>query len=157
MTIGLGYQDADVSGYKRTTAIPLPKLYGDYYSDADEQVLLAENPKAKPLDKEKESQRYIRDMCFLDTEVIDQISDDVFSDRDEPLKITDNNKGFVIEDPEKGVVGYCLYDEQEKSIYDMGVMPQYCTDRNASSRKLFAEMMRVVNKEGGEWSVQAYD
>ena len=39
----------------------------------------------------------------------------------------------------------------------MAVLPEYRTDKNASSRKLFAEMMRVINKEGGEWSAEMRD
>ena len=158
VTIGLGYQDADVSRYKATDAIPLPKLYGkdgtNSYSDARSQVLLAENPKAQPLDKNKESQRYIRDVCFLDKEAMDRVSEAVFPDSDKQLQEPDNMAGFVIEDREKGVVGYCLYDSDKKSIYDMAVLPEYRTDENASSRKLFAEMVRVVNRDGGEWSAE---
>ncbi len=157
VTIGLGNQDADVSKYKSTKAITLPKLYNNGYSDAHSQVLLSENPNAKPLDKTQESQRYIRDVCFLDMEAMDRVSYAVFPDGDKQLQAPDNMTGFVIEDREKGVVGYCLYDSKEKSIYDMAVLPEYRTDKNASSRKLFAEMMRTINKEGGQWSAEMRD
>lgn len=154
VTIGLGYQDADVSGYKRTEAVPLPELYGSGYSDASSQVLLAENPEATPLDKTKESQRYVRDVCHLDVPAMTYISATIFPVGDQHLEAPDNMVGFVIEDREKGVVGYCLYDKEEKSIYDMAVLPEYRTDKNASSKKLFAEMMRAINKEGGQWSAE---
>ena len=157
VTIGLGYQDADVSEYDSTEAVPLPKLYGNSYSDARSQVLLCENPNAEPLDKSQETQRYIRDVCFLDIEAMDKVSYAVFPDGDKQLQAPDNMAGFVIEDREKGVVGYCLYDKEEKSIYDMAVLPEYRTDKNASSKKLFAEMMRTINKEGGQWSAEMRD
>jgi hypothetical protein len=161
VTIGIGYQDADVSGYKQTEAISLPKLYGhdgtDNYSDAHSQVLLSENPNAQPLDKTQESQRYIRDVCFLDIDAMDNISYKVFPESDKQLQAPDNMSGFVIEDREKGVVGYCLYNKEEKSIYDMAVLPEYRKDKNASSRKLFAEMIRVIHKDGGEWSAEMRD
>ncbi len=161
VTIGLGYQDADVTEYKATESIKLPKLYGndgtDDYSDSYSQVLLAENPNAKPLDKTQESQRYIRDVCFLDMSAMDRVSEVVFPDGDKQLQAPENMAGFVVEDREKGVVGYCLYDKEKKSIYDMAVLPEYRKDKNASSRKLFAEMMRVINKEGGEWSAEMRD
>ena len=157
VTIGLGFQDADVSGYKRTEAVELPKLYDNGYSDAHSQVLLSENPNAEPLDKTQESQRYIRDVCFLDMEAMDRVSYAVFPNGDKQLQAPDNMAGFVIEDREKGVVGYCLYDKEEKSIYDMAVLPEYRTDKNASSKKLFAEMMRTINKEGGQWSAEMRD
>ena len=88
---------------------------------------------------------------------MDRVSEAVFPDSDKQLQAPDNLAGFVIEDREKGVVGYCLYDAQEKSIYDMAVLPEYRTDKNASSKKLFAEMMRTINKEGGEWSAEMRD
>ena len=161
VTIGLGYQDADVSGYNQTEAIELPKLYGNdgtnSYSDARSQVLLAENQNAEPLDKSQESQRYIRNVCFLDMEAMDRISDKVFPDSDKQLQPPEDMAGFVIEDREKGVVGYCLYDAKEKSIYDMAVLPEYRTDKNASSKKLFAEMMRVIREDGGKWSAEMRD
>ncbi|MCQ2740936.1 MAG: hypothetical protein MJ210_02320 [Alphaproteobacteria bacterium] len=157
VTIGSGCSDVDLSKYEETKAIPLPKLYGkdgtNSHSDARSQVLLAENPKAQPLDKNKESQRYIRDVCFLDKEAMDRVSEAVCPDSDKQLQEPDNMAGFVIEDREKGVVGYCLYDPDERSIY-LAVMPEYQNDENASSRKLFAEMMRVVNRDDGEWSAE---
>ena len=76
-----------------------------------------------------------------------RVSEAVFPDSDKQLQAPDNLAGFVIEDREKGVVGYCLYDSEEKSIYDMAVLPEYRTDENASSEKLFAEMMRTINKD----------
>ena len=157
VTIGLGFQDADVTGYKQTDTISLPKLYGEGYSDARLQVLLAENPNALPLDKTQETQRYIRDVCFLDIDAMDKISYAVFPDSDKQLQAPENMSGFVIEDREKGVVGYCLYNKEEKSIYDMAVLPEYRKDKNASSRKLFAEMIRVIHKDGGEWSAEMRD
>lgn len=90
-------------------------------------------------------------------EAMDRVSDAVFPDGDKQLQAPDNMAGFVIEDREKGVVGYCLYDKEEKSIYDMAVLPEYRTDKNASSKKLFAEMMRTINKEGGKWSAEMRD
>lgn len=146
-----------MSKYASTEAVPLPKLYGNSYSDARSQVLLSENPSAEPLDKSQETQRYIRDVCFLDMEAMDRVSEAVFPDGDKQLQAPDNMAGFVIEDREKGVVGYCLYDKEEKSIYDMAVLPEYRTDKNASYKKLFAEMMCTINKEGGKWSAEMCD
>lgn len=154
VTIGLGCQDADVSGYNITETIPLPKLYDNGYSDARSQVLLTENPDAKPLDKTQESQRYIRDVCFLDMEAMDKVSEAVFPDGDKQLCAPEDMAGFVIEDREKGVVGYCLYEKKgdnEYYISDTAVLEEYRSDKNASSKKLFAEMMRCVREKGGAW------
>lgn len=157
VTIGLGYQDADVSGYKETKSVCLPSLYGRNYSDAQHQVLLAENPNAMPLDQMQEMQPYIRDVCDLDVEAMKSISKAVFPNSDKGLQTPENMAGFVIEDRQKGVVGYCLYDKQEKEIYDMAVLPEYRTDQNASSSKLLLEMIKEVKKTGGHWKAQLRD
>ena len=158
VTIGLGYQDADVSKYKETESIPLPKQYNNKYSDAKgRQVLLAENPKARPLDKTQESKRFIRDVCFLDINAMDNISEQCFPEGDQLLQAPDRMSGLALVDANKGVVGYCLYDKEEKSIYDMAVLPEYRKDKNASSQKLFGEMIRRVRKLGGEWSAELHD
>ena len=158
VTIGLGYQDADVSKYKETAAIPLPTQYNDNYSDAKgTQVLLTENPKAKPLDKAQESTRFIRDVCFLDINEMDKVSEQCFPEGDDRLQAPEKMSGLALVDADKGVVGYCLYDKEEKSIYDMAVLPEYRTDKNASSKKLFGELIRRVRDMGGEWSAELRD
>lgn len=158
VTIGLGYQDADVSKYEKTEAIPLPTQYNDKYSDAKgTQVLLTENPKAKPLDKTQESTRFIRDVCFLDIEDMDKVSEKCFPEGDERLQAPKEPEGFVLVDANKGIVGYCLYSEEEKSVYDMAVLPEYRTDKNASSKKLFGAMIKRIRDMGGEWSAELRD
>ena len=157
VTIGLGYQDADVSSYQKTEAIALPKQYQNKYSDARNQVLLAENPKAAPLDKSAESLRYVRDVCFLDVAAMEDISERCFPEGDKGLQIPDEPSGLVLVDKDKGVVGYCLYDKEEKSVYDMAVLPEYRKDKNASSGKLFAETVREIKKLGGEWTAELRD
>ena len=157
VTIGKGRQDVDISHYKETKAVPLPKLYGDGYTDAYSQVMLVDNPKAKPLDKSQESQRYIRDVCYLDIPEMERVCSKVFPDGDKELERPDNDEdlaGLVIEDREKGVVGYCLYEKIGEDAYyisDTAVLPEYRSDKNASSKKLFAEMMRCVRKKDGTW------
>ena len=161
VTIGTGCQDADVSGYKPTKAISLPRLYGqdtkNTYSDANKQVLLAQNINAVPLDKTLESPRYIRSVCSSDIKAMSRISKLVFPDGDQTLQVPKNMSGFVIEDYNQGVVGYVLYNKEEKEIYDMAVLPKYRTDKNASSGKLLLEMLKEVKKEGGTWHAELRD
>ena len=156
VTIGMGYQDADVSGYNKTENIALPTQYGSAYSDAKgTQVLLAENKEAKPLDKTQESKRFVREACLLDFEKLDKISEICFPDSDAGLqKAGDRLSGLVLVDEIKGAVGYCLYDEEEKYISDMAVLPEYRKDKNASSQKLMAEMIKKIKEIGGEWSAE---
>lgn len=157
VTAGIGYQDADTSRYEVTESIPLPSLYGNQYTDAHSQVLIRENKNALPLDKSRESERYVRDACFLDEEIMDKISEKCFPTSDANLQTPKRIEGKVLVDKEKGVVGYCLYDSKEKEIYDMAVLPQYRKDKNKSSLKLLGEVIKHVRKEGGEWSAELRD
>ncbi len=156
VTIGLGYQDADVSKYAPTKGISLPARYSGY-TDSRSQRLLAENPNAKPLDKTLESQRYIRYAARFDVKEMEKISEKCFPDSDKQLQIPEVMSGFVIEDRKKGVVGYILYDKDKKEIYDMAVLEEYRKDKNQSSSKLFLEMIKVVKEEGGEWHAELRD
>ena len=158
VTIGVGYQDADISKYAPTESISLPQAYGDKYSDAKgQQVLLCENKHASELDKTAESKRFIRDICFLDEDAMDKVSEQCFPEGDQTLMMPDRPSGLALVDEYKGVVGYCLYDKDEKHIYDMAVLPEYRKDKNASSGKLFAETMRRVKELGGEWHAELRD
>ena len=158
VTIGQGHQDADIGAYwAADKPIPLPRQYQNGYSDARSQVVLSHNPKAKPLDKSQESQRFIRDVCFLDEAAMDRISERCFPESDGRLQQPENLAGKVIVDKDKGVVGYCLWDEQEKSVYDMAVLPEYRKDKNASSSKLFLETQKEIRKIGGEWTAELRD
>ena len=157
VTIGMGYQDADTSSYEEVSeGIALPSQYKNRYSDAKgTQVLLAENKDAQPLDKTQESKRFIRDVCFLDYEALDVISKKCFPDSDARIqKAGDRLTGLALVDEDKGIVGYCLYNEEERYISDMAVLPEYRKDKNASSKKLLAEMIRRVNEIGGKWSAE---
>ena len=158
VTIGMGYQDAETSKYKPVKPIPLPTQYGNQYSDAKgTQVLLAENPNAEPLDKSQESLRFIREACFLDWDAMDYVSQQCFPDGDKRLQSPERLTGLALVDKDKGIVGYCLYDKDERSIYDMAVLPEYRTDKNASSHKLFAEVIKKIKEIGGEWKAELRD
>ena len=158
VTIGMGYQDAETSKYKPVKPIPLPTQYDNQYSDAKgTQVLLAENPNAEPLDKSQESLRFIREACFLDWDAMDYVSQQCFPDGDKRLQSPERLTGLALVDKDKGIVGYCLYDKDERSIYDMAVLPEYRTDKNASSHKLFAEVIKKIKEIGGEWKAELRD
>ncbi len=157
VTIGMGHQDANTSSYEEVSeGIALPSQYKNGYSDAKgTQVLLAENKDAQPLDKTQESKRFIRDVCYLDYEALDVISKKCFPDSDARIqKAGDRLTGLALVDEDKGIVGYCLYNEEKRYISDMAVLPEYRKDKNASSKKLLAEMIRRVNEIGGKWSAE---
>ena len=107
--------------------------------------------------KEKESKRFIRDVCFLDENAMDMVAEKCFPESDQELMVPENMAGKVLVDSEKGVVGYCLWDEAEKSVYDMAVLPEYRKDKNASSTKLFLSVQQEIRKIGGEWTAELRD
>lgn len=156
VTAGVGYQDAAIEKYAKTEAIPLPDIYGNRYSDARSQVLIAENEQAPEVDKKQESLRFVRKATRGDFEQMQIVADKCFPDGDEALQIPDEDfNGFVLVDKYKGVQGYVLYDKQEKHIYDAAVMPNYRKDKNGSSLKLLGEMVKECKKIGGEWGCEA--
>lgn len=143
VTIGMGCNDATCFKYNpEAKLISLPTLYCDQnkvpYSDAKRtQVLLVENPEARPLTDDEKNQSYIRPLCHLDKL---------------PIGVTSNDhSGLVIEDRTKGVVGYCLYNEKEKTVYDIAVLEDH--QKTKASRDLIQTLVDVIKKEGGQWTI----
>jgi hypothetical protein len=118
---------------------------------------LAENPRAKPLDHTKESQRFVRNVCELDIDDMRKVSAKCFPKGDQELQIPDKLSGKVLVDRDKGVVGYCLYDDTEKHVDDMAVLPEYREDANKSSFKLSNSVMKDLQQKGGEWVAELRD
>jgi len=125
------------------------------------------------LDKTKECPCYVRRVCFDDTDKMDDISEKCFPKGDRELADVENRAGFVVEDPHRGVVGYVIYDEQDKYISDMAVLKEYRTrkleknepeptsggfliDKSASNKLMFA-MFEEIEKTGGTWSAHMRD
>jgi hypothetical protein len=155
VSIGLGYNDDWNNKYENLNeSIKLPKQYHNQYTDSNSQVLLRENTNAKPLDHSKESERFIRNVCGDDRAEMQNVSSKCFYGDDKELQIPQRLSGKVLVDKDKGVVGYMLYDEKEKHVYDMAVLPQYRTDKNKSSFKLSLEVMKDLREKGGEWEAE---
>jgi hypothetical protein len=68
-----------------------------------------------------------------------------------------NPKAFVLRDEEKGVVGYVVYLEEEKWIYEMAVLPEYCNEKRYGSIQLLNAMINHISEVGGEWIAQLRD
>lgn len=156
VTMGCCNQDANVNKYKETDPIPLPDMYANAYTDAHCQLLLAQNKQAPEVDTTQESLRFVRKACPGDFAQMEAVSKKCFPNGDQDLQIPEDDfNGFVLVDKYKGVVGYVLYDKNEKDIYDMAVIPEYREDKNGSSMKLLGEMIKEVKQLGGEWSCEA--
>ncbi len=155
VTIGKGHEDFDLSDYPSTSPIQLPHLYGNEYSDADAQVLLAENINAKPLNQSDKHECYVRDACFSDEEAIDSIREQLF-ERFYSYEIFDNS-GLILEDKQKLIGGYILYDKKAKEIRDISFSEKFDKNTNNSVSKLFLEMIKIVQQEGGQWTVKIED
>ena len=132
---------------------PLPDGYSGY-SDAHTQWLLYDNPQATP---EKLPEILIRGYSDEYKAGMSQVAQKCFPDGDKELSIPDNPQGMVLTDRQGKVCGYCLWDETEKHIYDMAVLPEYRKDKNASSAKLLAEVIKYIKRDGGEWSADLRD
>ncbi len=132
---------------------PLPDGYSGY-SDAATQLLLYDNPQATP---EKLPEILIRGYSDKYEAGMSQVAQKCFPDGDKELSIPDNPQGMVLTDRQGKVCGYCLWDETEKHIYDMAVLPEYRKDQNKSSFKLLGAVTKYIERAGGEWSADLRD
>lgn len=156
ITVGTGCQDAKVDEFpKAEEPVPLNKMYSGY-TDASNQRLMLENPKARPVDY-NEGEIYITGALMDDIPAMQAVSEACFPKGDRQLQVPDKDaQGLVLRDKGR-IVGYVLWSEEEHSIYDMAVLPQYRKDKNASSFKLLNEMARRVRQMGGKWNAELRD
>jgi hypothetical protein len=165
VTIGVGGRgvdaDADLSKYDAAEEpISLPKAYGHQYSDSHEQVVLVKNENATPLDHSQDNDCFVRSVCAADLEQMKAISAECFEGEDKRLAISGDDTlptGKVLVNRLGKVVGYLLYDEAEHRVDDLAVLPKYRKDKNASSRKLLASVMKDLKHIGGEWEAELRD
>ena len=133
---------------------PLPDGYSGY-SDAATQWLLYDNPQATP---EKLPELLICGYSEKYKHGAEQVAQQCFPESDKELSVPKNNpQGMVLTDRQGKVCGYCLWDETEKHIYDMAVLPEYRKDQNKSSFKLLVEVTKYIKRAGGEWSANLRD
>lgn len=157
VNIGCGGTDINIEKLSYTTVKhPLPLNYSGY-SDASQQKTIASNPNAYPINEEAQ-QIYITGATQDDIPAMQNIAKICFPESDQNLMVPENDpQAKLLIDENKGVVGYILWDEQEKSIYDMAVLPEYRKDKNRSSLVLLNDMLKHVSKDGGEWSADLRD
>lgn len=156
ITVGLGYQDAVVDEFaEEKNPIPLNKDYSGY-TDAHSQKLMLNNPAATPVD-ENEGDIYIVGAQEVHLSDMRKVSRKCFPAGDGELQVPEQDpQGLVLKDRGR-VVGYALWSEQEHSIYDMAVLPEYRKDKNFSSLKLLNAVVKKIKAIGGEWTAELRD
>ena len=152
ITIGTGLSDLDVSEWPATEALRLPEKYSGY-SDANEQVLVAENPNA-PKVSELERGIWVRGALQTDLDAAQPIAQLCYPDGLQDVSMPDsseNTRGMVLMDKEKGVIGYAVWDTAEQNITDLAVHP----DERKHTMTLLNAMISHIREVGGEWSLNA--
>ncbi len=165
ITIGKGNSDMQLGEFVSVTPIPMNPMYSGY-SDASSQVLLCENPKAKPIN-EKIADYYITGACQEDETAMQMVADKCFPSSSRQLEIPEDPHAYLLRDKGR-VVGYILWTENENGktsdgsevknwIYDMAVLPEYRKGEKAASAFLLNEMMKHIKEVGGEWGAELRD
>ena len=171
VTIGTSYSDVDLSGFENVQAIPLNPMYSGY-CDANNQVLLAENTDAKPID-ENASELYITGACQNDEYAMGEVARKCFPKDAQSLSMpTFDPRAMLLKD-QGYVVGYIIWSENKdnmeqdgnktpKWIYDMAVLPDYRGQKGGDTRGegsllLLNAMMKHVKEVGGEWGAELRD
>ncbi len=155
VTVGMGYQDGSINEFTNDPdPVPLNKSYSGY-TDAKAQKIMMKNPEAKPVDY-NEGDIYVTGALEEDIPMMQTVSRICFPEGDRYLQLPDDPQGLVLKDKGK-VVGYAVWSEEEHSIYDMAVLPEYRTDKNASSLKFLNEVVKKIRSLGGEWTAELRD
>ena len=155
VTVGMGYQDGSINEFTNDPdPVPLNKSYSGY-TDAKAQKIMMKNPEAKPVDY-NEGDIYVTGALEEDIPMMQTVSRICFPEGDRYLQLPDDPQGLVLKDKGK-VVGYAVWSEEEHSIYDMAVLPEYRTDKNASSLKFLNEVEKKIRSLGGEWTAELRD
>ncbi len=156
VTVGLGYQDGNIEEFPvEKEPVPLNKNYSGY-TDSTSQKVMMDNPNASAVDY-TQGDIFVTGALEADIPAMERVSNVCFPEGDRHLQVPENNpQGLLLKD--KGtVVGYAVWSEDEHSIYDMAVLPEYRKDKNASSLKLLNEVVKKIKSIGGEWSAELRD
>lgn len=162
ITIGKGNSDMQLGEFVSITPIPMNPMYTGY-SDASSQVLLCENPNAKPIN-EKIADYYVTGACQEDETAMQMVANKCFPSSSRQLEMPEDPRAYLLRDKGR-VVGYILWTENENSktsdgsevknwIYDMAVLPEYRKGEKAASAFLLNEMMKHIKEVGGEWGAE---
>lgn len=153
VTLGTGHSDLDTAGWTAAGDKSL-KLPSDYsgYTDATNQVILAENPNLKPADITKKST--IRGALLTDIEALEKISRARYPEGWQSVPLDGSTRGLVLEEPGKGIVGYALIEPENRYISDVAVSPDASPQKAVA---LLKALTQLVKQHGGEWKTDARD
>lgn len=153
VTLGTGHGDLDVTGWKEAGDKSL-KLPSDYsgYTDAHNQVLLAENANLKP--STSKSEVTVRGALTSDMDALQKISKERYPEGWQHVPIEADTRGLVIEEAGRGVIGYALIEPNNRYISDIAVTSDANVHKTMSLIKSVSELVKQV---GGEWSADCRD
>lgn len=153
VTLGTGHGDLDVTGWREAGDKSL-KLPSDYsgYTDANNQVILAENGAIKPT--VAKSEVTVRGALNSDMDALQKISMARYPSGWQHVPIEADTRGLVIEEPGKGVIGYALIEPANRYISDIAVAPDANVHKTMSLIRSVSELVKQV---GGEWSADCRD
>jgi GNAT superfamily N-acetyltransferase len=144
VTIGSGESDVNLSRWKTTDAIPLPRDYSAY-TDANSQVLLSANAKIKPAPISKLN-NWVQGLLPSDKAQAEKIAKVVYP---EGWQFTsEGDFGLALKDKNKGTIGYAMIDSENREVTDIAVLPEH---RN-QSRLLINALFDHIKRVGGDWT-----
>jgi GNAT superfamily N-acetyltransferase len=144
VTIGSGESDVNLSRWKTTDAIPLPRDYSAY-TDANSQVLLSANAKIKPAPISKLN-NWVQGLLPSDKAQAEKIAKVVYP---EGWQFTsEGDFGLALKDKDKGTIGYAMIDSENHEVTDIAVLPEH---RN-QSRLLINALFDHIRRVGGDWT-----
>ncbi|MDP3506737.1 MAG: hypothetical protein Q8T09_01985 [Candidatus Melainabacteria bacterium] len=144
VTIGSGESDVDLSRWKATDAVPLPRD-STAYTDAKSQVLLSANANIKPAPISKLN-NWVQGLWPSDKAQIEKIAKAVYPEG-RPLP-SEGDFGLVLKDKNEGTIGYAKIDRENNEIKDIAVLPEH---RN-QSRLLINALFDHIRRVGGDWT-----
>ncbi|MDX1985829.1 MAG: hypothetical protein SFV17_03995 [Candidatus Obscuribacter sp.] len=144
VTIGSGGSDLNLSRWKSTDKVPLPRDYSAY-SDASSQVLLAQNPGIKPAPP-KDLDNWVQSLRDSDKADMTRIAKAVYPEGWQFA--SEGEFGLALKDKDRGTIGYATIDRANREVTDIAILPEH---RN-KSRMLINALIDQVRRVGGVWS-----
>lgn len=144
VTIGSNESDLNLSRWKSTDTVPLPRDYSAY-SDASSQVLLAQNTGIKPAPP-KDLNNWVQGLRESDKADMTRIAKAVYPEGWQFA--SEGEFGLALKDKDKGTIGYATIDRANREVTDIAVLPEH---RN-KSRMLINALIDQVRRLGGVWS-----
>jgi hypothetical protein len=147
VTMGTENSDLNVSSFKPAgkKSLTMPTDFSGY-TDSKSQVLLATNPDLTP---KPVAHATVRGATNLDKPVMAKISQERFPDGWQHLPWERYTRGLVVQNKDREVMGYALYEPGNRYISDLAVKPDAHSSYGVS---LTGNLLKQLRALGGEWT-----